>query len=424
MKSMIKLQTYISMLFAVLLFISPQNRSVSTLLWFPKMIAGALSAVIGIIGGLGAFLGIAQRDWKLFEAGVFTAGLMGKFIADIPRTQAQFEPVAQVVQSTNQSSTRAVSPALKRGLAKPKFQQNIVIGEKPTSGKPFLADLWQPLPGMPSSGLGVIYIHGGGWRIGEKDMLTRHFFRRLVGQGHLILDIAYTLWPDADIPTMVREVNQAILWLKDNSQKLGLNPEQIVLMGGSAGGHLALLAAYTPHLPNFKPDQEGSDTSVRGVVAFYPVVDFWAMHEQGEQLNPDPNNKLDTVAISLIDHIFSLPASPTKYEQDSKLSIYNYLIDLLGGTPEDKPETYDLLSPIHHIRKDSPPTLLLQGEEDVFGLTPPVRRMQEALKEAGVPLTYVEYPRTNHGFDLIFPQVNPLAQAATREVEHFLASLA
>jgi len=81
---------------------------------------------------------------------------------------------------------------------------------------------------------GVIYAHGSGWRVGDKDMLTRHFFPRLAGQGHLVLDIAYTLRPEADIPTMVSEVNQAILWLKNNSSILGLDPEGIVLMGGSA----------------------------------------------------------------------------------------------------------------------------------------------------------------------------------------------
>ena len=147
--------------------------------------------------------------------------------------------------------------------------------------------------------MGVIYIHGGGWRIGYKDMGTRTFFQRLVGQGHVVSDIAYTLSPQADIPTMVTEINQAILWMKEKSGAFGVNPERIVLMGASAGGHLALLAAYTPNHPAFRlfPPDTG-DTSVRGVVAYYPLVDFLTLPAQAREvvnLSPNPIDRIKNV---------------------------------------------------------------------------------------------------------------------------------
>lgn len=98
-------------------------------------------------------------------------------------------------------------------------------------------------------------------------------------------------------------------------------------------------------------------------------------------------------------------------------------MDILGGTPDEIPEVYQLCSPIEHINQACPPTLLIQDSDDVFGLTPHVRRLQQLLEEAGVPVVYLEYPHTEHGFDLILPQISPVAQAATREVQRFLTLL-
>ena len=97
--------------------------------------------------------------------------------------------------------------------------------------------------------------------------------------------------------------------------------------------------------------------------------------------------------------------------------------EMLGGSAAEIPETYKLLSPIMHVGSHCPPTLLLQGADDVFELAPGVREIQARLREAGVPVVWVEFPHTEHGFDLIAPQISPVAQAATYDVERFLAML-
>ena len=127
--------------------------------------------------------------------------------------------------------------------------------------------------------------------------------------------------------------------------------------------------------------------------------------------------------IATFNRIFELHPDPSSSSGGSGTEYENYLVNMLGGTLEEIPRVYDLLSPITHVSKESPPTLILQGSDDVFDLAPPVRCLHQALQEAGVPVVLVEYPHTEHGFDLILPQISPVAQAATREVERFLAHM-
>jgi acetyl esterase/lipase len=272
----------------------------------------------------------------------------------------------------------------------------------------------------PRSRIGIIYSHGSGWRVGDKDMLTRPFFRQLVGQGHVLLDIAYSLYPEADLPSMVQEVNQAILWMKNNSQQLQIDPERIVLIGASAGAHLSLLAAYAQGQPEFQPASASSDTSVRGVVAYYPPVDLQNLHASNQDSPAKILRPVEEMANAMLSFIFNLGPRGLDQEPGKKTEFNDLLVEMLGGTVEEIPQVYALLSPINHIHKNCPATLILQGSDDVFDLAPPVRRFHRALQESGVPVILVEYPHAEHGFDLFFPQISPVAQAATREVERFL----
>ena len=426
MNAFLKRQVYLSALLSLVPFLKPPDRSLVALLWMPKLLAGALSPILGIVGALGAVLGFLRRDWKLAGAGFLGAGLVARYLRDIPASGAQFKatfgPDGAGRHPDTVRSRRWSLPASAPGDVQ--FEPNLVYGQNPTSGEALLADLWQPGTGAPRTGLGVLYIHGGGWRIGMKDMATRTFFRRLAGQGHVILDIAYTLWPEADLPTMVTEVKQAIRWLKENAPAYGLDTERIVLMGGSAGAHLALLAAYTPNHPAFQPAPEAGDTSVRGVVAFYPPVDFLTLSLQGGQRVASSPGFLDKAASGLMNRLFLLHAEDVEAKVGQKVDFDHFVAALLGGSAAEMPEIYRLLSPLYHVGDHCPPTLLLHGSDDVFGLTPGVRRLHQVLQETGVPAVLVEFPHTEHGFDLILPQVSPVARAATQDVIRFLALLA
>ncbi|MFC2026078.1 alpha/beta hydrolase [Chloroflexota bacterium] len=429
MKKILAIYTYLYALLSIVPFLRPKYRPAGILLWVPKLFAGALSPVISLVCGLGAVLGLTHRDWKLTGAGLLGIGLAAKFINDIPNSQSQFEAAfgpdwqGRVSVSPRSQLLSRPSPLLTETPGDVGFQRDLVIGQSTKTGKPLLADLWLPPTDTPCSGLGLIYAHGSGWRVGDKDLGTRYFFRRLAGHGHVVLDLAYTLWPQADIPGMVTEIYQAVLWMKENSAVYGVNPKRIVLMGGSAGGHLALTAAYAPNHPAFLPSADAGDTTVRGVVAFYPPVDFQALHTEIKELisiNPSPVHK---AALNLMARIFTLRPEDLEWGSSAEFETYNFAAEMIGGDLEDHPELFQLLSPINHMGPHCPPTLLLQGSDDSLVLASSVHRLYQDLKAADVPAILVEFPHTEHAFDLLLPQISPVAQAATKNVERFLAQL-
>jgi acetyl esterase/lipase len=434
MKTLVAILTYTSAVLNVVAFWRTGRRATTVLLWLPKLMAGALAPITGLLGGLGTALGLARREGKLMAAGLVAGGLAARFLADVPSSQEQFE-VAFGTGWQARLPAHLRPGRLRRGWSRPaaphklaQFQRDVVVGHHPGNGRPLLVDLWQPQPGRPRSGVGVIYAHGSGWVVGDKDLGTRHLFRHLAGQGHVVLDVAYTLWPRAEIAAMVSEVNQAVAWLKENGAAFGVNPERIVLMGGSAGGQLALTAAYTPAHPAFRPFSGEASTAVRGVVAFYPAVDFVEIYTQTRESTESASGPLDRAALGLMSRLFRLqaliPAARRgSLPENEEPSMHTFIPCLLGGTPDEIPETYRLLSPLSHVGSHCPPTLLLQGSDDVFELAPAVRRLHKRLKEAGVPSILVEFPHTEHGFDLVLPRISPLAQAATCDVERFLGLL-
>jgi acetyl esterase/lipase len=428
--TILKTLTYFSGLLAAAALARPTKLFARLLLWPFKLTGGALAPILGLVSGLGALIGLARRDWKMAGAGAAGAALAAQFLQDVPSSEEGFaEAFGPGWEQRIPASLRPRLLPQRWSLPAPApgnavWRRDLIYGQSAGAGAPLLADLWSPPPGVTPTGLAVVYIHGGAWRVGFKDMATRTFFRRLAAQGHCVLDIEYTLWPACDIPVMIAEVKEAVLWLKEHSREYGVDPERLVLMGGSAGAHLALLAAYTQGHPALPPLSRKGDDSVRGVVAFYPPTDFTALHEPPAQAQPgeeisssDPLDRLSEACFGLI---FNLHGN----DLDCDVSFRDFIPAILGGRPDEIPDTYRLLSPVHHVDPHCPPTLLLQGTDDIFGLAPAVRRLQRELQGAGATSILVEFPHAEHAFDLVLPQVSPLAQAATYDVERFLALLA
>lgn len=85
----------------------------------------------------------------------------------------------------------------------------------------------------------------------------------------------------------------------------------------------------------------------------------------------------------------------------------------------------DLASPIRQVSADCPPTLMFQGTHDAVVPLEAARRLHGTLEATGVPVVYVEFPWTEHAFDLMYPPLgNPAAKAALYDLERFLACLA
>ncbi|NDJ52901.1 MAG: alpha/beta hydrolase, partial [Chloroflexi bacterium] len=283
------------------------------------------------------------------------------------------------------------------------------IRDRPDTAEALLADLWLPPDGVPNSGLAIIWLHGGAWYSGNKGEIGLGMIRHLVRQGHVVLDLAYTLAPLTDLQGQINDVKWAITWMRQNAASYNIDPAKIGLIGFSSGAHLALMTAYQPTTPG---NGRSGDTSVAGVAAFFPPVDLADLlqyHGVTEEwrAQPDPDNP---TLERLVRRLQRIPAEQPYYPPR------RFLKHWLGELSDEE------ASPIHHIGPHCPPTLLMHGEYDQ--VVPPTgsRRLQAALNAAGVRSLLVEYPMVGHAFDV--PAWSPAGQAALHDVERFFAILA
>ena len=98
-------------------------------------------------------------------------------------------------------------------VPQPRLRQDVVFATVPGTGRDLLCDVWQPPAEVPASGLAVVYLHGSAWCMLDKDVGTRPLFRHLAAQGHVVVDVAYRLFPETDLPGMVADAKRALAWV-------------------------------------------------------------------------------------------------------------------------------------------------------------------------------------------------------------------
>jgi acetyl esterase/lipase len=288
---------------------------------------------------------------------------------------------------------------------------------------------------VPYTGVGLLYLHGGLWQAFDKDFLTQSLFRRLAGQGHLVLDLAYSLTPAANMNRILGDVKQAIVWLKTHARQLRIDPDRIVVMGASGAGQLALLAAYAPQHPAFQAINPHADMKVRGVISMFGVTDLSTFfQEYGQWVRTQPQTS-DQITDNLLPRVYDntwLDRFMTRarvypaYRHSNLPGGALLLVQLLGGTLQEIPDVYRLASPLAHVGPHCPPTLQIYAGNDFVIDASHGRRLHRALRAAGVPAVYVEFPDTVHAFDQYFGvsrRIAPAAQAATYDIERFLGLL-
>lgn len=236
-------------------------------------------------------------------------------------------------------------------------QRDVVYGTD--DGHELLLDLYQPEhPAGPVPGL--IFIHGGSWSGGDKQML--HVYgNHFAAEGYVTASINYRLSGVAPFPAALRDCFCAVRWMRANAEELGVDPERIAVIGGSAGGHLSLMVAYASEVERFLPRDcyPNVSTEVAAVVDFYGPYDLTTPYARGA----------------------------------------GAVRAFLGASWEEDPKRFEHASPKHYLDANDPPTLILHGTTDQLVPVTQSDMLAEKLKQLGVPYKYARVDGWPHAMD-------------------------
>ena len=419
-------------LMSIMLFL--RLRWPSPVLWFLKLYVSAVSPLLILICVLSTIAGLATGSVIISVPGMYGVLVYFMHIYLVTRPPGSlsnyekvfglhWEPLIHAGQKNHFLPKRNILrlPAVPNA----RLEQNISFATIPGTDRKLLCDVWQPNENITSSGLAFIYLHGSAWYLLDKDVGTRPFFTHLAAQGHVIMDVAYRLAPETDMMGMVHDVKRAIIWIKENASTYGINPDTIVVGGGSAGAHLALLAAYTATNPQFTPKElAGKNMSVCAVISFYGPTDLEAVYYHTNQhltTRSTPGKPKKTVPTQMPQWIIKkMGENYHRWGMDKGFENAGALPSLLGGHPDELPASYCLFSPVTHVHAHCPPTLLIQGEHDIIVPVKSTRVLFARLMEEKIPSVMHILPQTDHAFDLLLPKISPSAHAALYDVERFL----
>jgi acetyl esterase/lipase len=205
----------------------------------------------------------------------------------------------------------------------------------------------------------VLFIHGGGFKIGDKaESRSASVCADLARAGYVAVSCNYVLstkdkpgaWPQN-----IADCREAVRWMRQNARDLGIDPQRIAVAGGSAGGYLALMVGLTDEKPELGGDPKATVSSkVSAVIDMYGVTSCGA-HGKETIVNP--------------------------------------------GADADK-----IFSPINYVTSKSVPILILHGTADKTVDIKESKNLEEALIKNKVDYNFVEVEEGEHTFDLHPPK--------------------
>lgn len=256
------------------------------------------------------------------------------------------------------------SPAIPEGI---KEIRNIEY--RNVGGKSLQLDIYIPENIEKPAPL-LVFIHGGGWKGGERsDYLV--YLVAFAKKGYITSTVSYRLLADGLYPAGADDITEAFRWFFSNGEKYGYDPEKIAVIGGSAGGHLAMLAAY-----GWKP---GSDSIAQ------------------------------TGRIKAIGDIYRPVDLTTEYARTHPL-----VTGFIGKSFEEAPQLYAEASPVNYLDPDDPPTLILHGSSDDLVPASQSVLLKNKLDELGIPSELCILPLWPHTMDIV-QRVNDFSQDKMNE---------
>ncbi|MCW3084208.1 MAG: alpha/beta hydrolase [Bacteroidetes bacterium] len=222
----------------------------------------------------------------------------------------------------------------------------------------------------------VIVIHGGSWAEGDSQQLPA-LNSYLANHGCNVASVNYRMAPDFKCPAPIEDTKEVMNYIIANAAELKVDTANFILLGRSAGGQIALLAAYTFH-----------DPRIKGVISFYAPADMvWGAQVKGNKWVIDTDKVLS---------------------------------DYIGGLYKDAPEKYKLSSPFEFVESNSTPTLIIHGKHDcMVGFQHSVH-LKKKLDNYHVKNYFLDLPWATHGCDY---NINgPSGQITTYTIERFINS--
>jgi acetyl esterase/lipase len=205
----------------------------------------------------------------------------------------------------------------------------------------------------------VVWVHGGAWQGGSKDRCPAVPF---VGKGYAVASVNYRLSQHARFPAQIEDCKASVRWLRAHAREYNLDAEHIGAWGASAGGHLVALLGTTGGVKELEGKGGNLDRSsrVQAVVDLFGPTDFLRMG--GGHDKPD---------------------SP-----ESRL---------IGGAIQENKDKAARANPIPYVKKDAPPFLILHGDRDPAVPLGQSELLSEALRKAGVEVTFRPIAGAGHG---------------------------
>jgi acetyl esterase/lipase len=202
----------------------------------------------------------------------------------------------------------------------------------------------------------IVFFFGGGWVGGSPAQFEPHS-RHLAARGMIaiVADYRVKTRQDAKPADCVSDAKACVRWVRANAARLGIDPRRIAVGGGSAGGHLA---ASTATLPGLDPAQDDKSVSC--------VPDALVLFNPGTVMAPFPGLDLKGFGAGLDKAKFG--CEPTE------------------------------ISPLHHVKKGTPPTIIFHGKADTTVPYSTVEKFAEVMKAAGNRCELIGYEGQPHGF--------------------------
>lgn len=234
----------------------------------------------------------------------------------------------------------------------------------------------------------IVLVHGGGWRSGSRDNLGAMAIR-LAERGYVCAAISYRLSTEARYPAAIHDVKAAVRWMRSHASFYHVNPHQIAVAGGSAGGQIAALVGVTNDMASFDMQAGGSivssavsstvSSTVQAVINIDGLSDFTS--EEARRYEDYPSKKTTAAGA------------------------------WLGGSYAEKTAVWKEASPLSHVSKDTPPFLFISSAQKRFSLGG--EEMMEKMKALGIATKHVQLPDTPHSFWLFDPWLEPTVDAVS-----------